>query len=145
MEQKQDQGGEPIRSKASGDAASLANEVRQRFKHAAEPVMDKARGFADKRKSDGAGQLDSLGRSVHAAAEELGNEMPQAASYVRSVADSIQQASSRLRNRSIEDLMSDFNKFARDQPAAAFAGSVLAGFAISRFLKSSPSQSHHST
>jgi len=29
-----------------------------------------------------------------------------------------------------------FGRFARRQPAAAFAGSVLAGFALSRFLKS---------
>jgi hypothetical protein len=140
MEQKPDyQSGDSIRSEASRDAASVASEARQAFSQATDPVVDKARNYAEERKYEGAGQIDSLGRSVHAAADELGKEIPQAASYIHSAADSIQQASSRLRDRSIEELMGDFSDFARNQPAAAFAGSVLAGFAISRFLKSSRS------
>jgi uncharacterized membrane protein YdfJ with MMPL/SSD domain len=46
------------------------------------------------------------------------------------------RAADDLRNRSMEDLVDSFTRFARRQPAAAFAGSVLAGFVLSRFLKS---------
>jgi hypothetical protein len=77
---------------------------------------------------------------VHKAADELGQQLPQAASFIHAAADRLDQASSALRERSVEDLMSGFNRFARRQPAAAFAGSVLAGFMLSRFLKSAPAR-----
>jgi hypothetical protein len=41
-----------------------------------------------------------------------------------------------LRNRSIDELIGTFTRFARQQPAAAFAGAVLVGFVLSRFIKS---------
>jgi hypothetical protein len=42
-----------------------------------------------------------------------------------------------LRERSLDDLMQSFGRFARTQPATFFGGAVVAGFALSRFLKSS--------
>jgi hypothetical protein len=48
---------------------------------------------------------------------------------------------SSLRERSIDDLVRSLNNFARNQPAAFFGGAVLAGFALSRFLKSSAESS----
>jgi hypothetical protein len=42
-----------------------------------------------------------------------------------------------VRERSLEDLMCMVDDFARRQPAAFFGGSVVAGFLLSRFLKSS--------
>jgi hypothetical protein len=67
----------------------------------------------------------------------LGHELPQAAQFIHSAAEKLDGASSALGQHSVEQLLSSFNGFARRQPAAAFAGSVLAGFALSRFLKSS--------
>jgi hypothetical protein len=74
---------------------------------------------------------------VHGAADELGKEIPQAADYVHTAAESLETAAEHLRNRSVEDLIGSFNRFARQQPIAAFAGAILAGFVVSRFLKSS--------
>jgi hypothetical protein len=42
-----------------------------------------------------------------------------------------------VRNQSIEDIITAIDEFARRQPVAFFGGSVLAGFVLSRFLKSS--------
>ena len=42
-----------------------------------------------------------------------------------------------LRQRSIGDLMNTFTDLGKKEPLALFGGAVLAGFAISRFLKSS--------
>ena len=78
-----------------------------------------------------------LGQAVHGAADQLGKEMPQAAGFIHSAADRLQSAASSMRERPIEDLVEGFRDFARRQPAAALAGSVLAGFALARFLKSS--------
>ena len=52
-------------------------------------------------------------------------------------ADGLESAASHLRSRSVEDLIGVFDRFARQQPVAAFAGAILAGFVVSRFIKSS--------
>jgi hypothetical protein len=116
----------------------------KRKNESATDVQDELKGMAsgvkeaaDEAKAKGLDHVAGVGRAVHGAADELGRELPQAAGYIHSVADRLESASSALRERSVEDLASSFNNFARQQPAAAFAGSVLAGFALSRFLKSS--------
>jgi hypothetical protein len=118
-----------------------ATDITEELKGVADGVRDKFGETADEAKSKGTEQISGVGRAVHGAADELGRELPQAAGYIHAMADKLEGASSALREHSVEDLVSSFNGFARRQPAAAFAGSVLAGFALSRFLKSSASSS----
>ena len=120
----------------SESAADVTEEVRGM----AGGVKDRAVDAAEDAKTKGVDQMAGVAGAVHGAADELSRELPQAAGYIHSVADRLESASSALRERSLEDLMSSLNHFARRQPAAAFAGSVLAGFALSRFLKSSAAQ-----
>ncbi|HEY5279296.1 MAG TPA: hypothetical protein VIJ67_06045 [Pseudolabrys sp.] len=118
----------------SGFIAGAAETIKDR---AAEALRNTATDFAEAGKQQGAERIDRLGRAVHGAADEIGKEIPQAADYVHSAAEGLENAASNLRNRSVEDLIGAFNRFARQQPVAAFAGAVLAGFVISRFIKSS--------
>jgi hypothetical protein len=120
--------------RAESESAAAAKE---RLQGMAAGVKDDIVGAADEAKEKRVDQVEGVTRAVHNAADELSGELPQAAGYIHSVADGLESASSALRERSVEDLVSGFNSFARRQPAAAFAGSVLAGFALSRFLKSS--------
>jgi hypothetical protein len=118
-------------------AEETATHVRHTLKGAADTAKDEAVAAADRAKREGGDRMAGVGHAVHGAADELGRELPQIASYIHSAAEKLESTSSALRERSVEELMSDFNGFARRQPAAAFAGSVLAGFALSRLLKSS--------
>src|SRR5215203_5771041 len=111
----------------NGGAAEAINAVKDRTGKIAEEV-----------KVEGADQVAGVSRAVHEAADRLGQALPQAASFIHSAADQLESASAALRERNVEDLVSSFTNFARRQPVAAFAGSVLAGFALSRFFKSSP-------
>jgi hypothetical protein len=121
----------------SGDSASVLAGAAEALKNrATEAIRDTAGDFAEQRKREGAEHIKGFGRAVHGAADELGKEIPQAADYVHSAADRLERAADDLRNRSMEDLVDSFTRFARRQPAAAFAGAVLAGFVLSRFLKS---------
>jgi methyl-accepting chemotaxis protein len=92
-------------------------------------------------KARGAEQISGVSRAMHDAAEALGGELPQASGFIHRTAEKLEAASSTLSESSVEDLVSSFNRLARQRPAAAFAGSVLAGFALSRFLKSSAPRS----
>src|SRR6059058_4421416 len=118
---------------ANTDKRKSAAEMQADLKGAARGIEDEIVETADEAKTKGVDQMGGVSRAVHRAADQLGRELPQAAGYIHSAADKLESASSTLRERSVEDLVSDFNSFARRQPAAAFAGSVLAGFALSRF------------
>jgi uncharacterized phage infection (PIP) family protein YhgE len=121
----------------SGDSASMLAGAAEALKNqAAEAIRETAGDFAEQQKREGAERIKGFGRAVHGAADEIGKEIPQAADYVHSAADRLEQAADELRNRNMEDLFDSFTRFARQQPAAAFAGAVLAGFVLSRFLKS---------
>ncbi len=117
--------------------SAMADEMTSAAREAAGHVADQTRDFAETQKAAGADNMARLGHAVHGAADQLGQELPQAAGFIHSAADTLQGAASTLRERSVEDLVASFRDFARRQPAAAFAGSVLAGFALARFLKSS--------
>jgi hypothetical protein len=117
----------------------MAGDMRSAAREAAGHVADETREFAEERKAVGADNMARLGEAVHGAADQLGRELPQAAGFIHSAADTLQGAASSIRERPVEDLVAGFRDFARRQPVAAFAGSVLAGFALARFLKSSGS------
>jgi hypothetical protein len=112
-------------------------DVKHTLREVAGTIKDEAREAADRAKDSSVDRISGVSRAVHDAAQQLEQEMPQAAGFIHSAAERLEGASSALRERSIEDLASSFGNFARRQPAAAFAGSMLAGFALSRFLKSS--------
>lgn len=66
--------------------------------------------------------------------------MPGAAGYIHQAADTMTRASAALQRQSMNDLLGAFEQFARAQPAAVFGAGILAGFTLSRFLKSSRAQ-----
>lgn len=100
-------------------------------------VKDKAASFAEEQKRSGAEKLGSIAGAVKRAADDLEQQSPQTAGYVRSAAESVEDFSASLRDRKVEDLASDARDFARRQPWLVFGGAVLAGLAVTRFLKSS--------
>jgi uncharacterized protein YicC (UPF0701 family) len=123
--------------RSGGDAASMVSSATEALTNrAAEAIRDTATDFAEARKREGAERIKGFGRAVHGAADEIGREIPQAADYVHKAADTIETAADQLRNRSVDELIGSLTRFARQQPAAAFAGAVLVGFVLSRFLKS---------
>lgn len=97
----------------------------------------KAQQAAEQQKQTGANQIDQVAQAVHSAADELQQQMPKAAEFVHAAASRIEEGAGALRDRSLLDVMGTFNDLGRKEPLAMFGGAVLAGFAISRFLKSS--------
>jgi len=104
-------------------------------------TISQAEELAEGQKRAGAEKVDEMARAVHGAADELGKQMPQAAELVHAAASRFEQGANALRERNIRDLMSTVNEMGRKEPLAFFGGAVVAGFAISRFLKSSSGNS----
>jgi hypothetical protein len=118
-------------------ASSLAERARMRVEATIEPIKDKAKEFAEAGKQGGADKIGGVAAAVRRAAGDLEADLPRAAGYVRQAADTMERASATLRERSLDELVASVGRFARCQPAAFFGAAVLAGFALSRFIKSS--------
>ena len=100
-------------------------------------MKERARHMAEQQKEAGAEMIGGMAGAIHGAARELEGQMPKAASFVHDAADRLDKAATQLKERSVDDVLSGVNDFARSQPVAFFGGAVLAGFAITRFFKSS--------
>lgn len=120
-----------------GDGGLLGETAEAIKEQAAEALKGTAADLAEAGKATGAERIGRLGRAVHGAANEIGKELPQAAEYVHTAGDGLENAAAHLREHSVEDLFESFSRFARRQPAVAFAGAIAAGFVLSRFIKSS--------
>ena len=110
-----------------------------RIGDAVEPAVQKAASYAEQKKADGAAGIGAVAEAVHRAARQMEGEIPTAAHYVHEAAAGLEHASAALRNNRIEDLARSMGDFARQRPVAFLGGAFLAGFALSRFLKSSAS------
>jgi hypothetical protein len=128
----------PGQARATTEGAALAEEA-DRIADTAASLKQEVRETAERQKDAGAERLEGLAEAVHGAADQLAGQLPQAAGYVHGAASRIESVSAALRDRSIEDLLQNAGRLARSQPAALFGGAVLAGIALSRFLKSSES------
>ena len=121
---------------------SAAEKTKAALEAGSVTVKQGVRKLAEQQKQAGADQIGGVARAVQGAAREIEQKMPQAAGFIHDAATRLEGAAASLRERSVDDLMRSLNDFARTQPAVFFGGAVLAGFALSRFLKSSAEPSN---
>ena len=117
--------------------SSAAEQVQKTAGETASRLKGRAREAAEQRKRAGADQISGVADAIDAAAGELEDQMPMAAEYIEDVAGQLGAMASALRERSVDDMLGNVADFARKQPGLFFAGAVAAGFALSRFAKSS--------
>ena len=130
------------------DVQTAAGEIRAQLAAAAEGAKSQAAGLADTAKSQARGVVDEqknfaaervggIARVAHRTAEQLEGELPLAASYVREAGAGIEGIAGAIREQNVEELLAALEDFAEHRPATAFVVSMLAGFALARFVKSS--------
>lgn len=116
---------------------------RRDARRAADDAKRTAHDYAEQQKNAVAGRTASMAAALNAAADNLrGQGDDRLAGYTADAARYIERTADALRERQVEDLASTVVDFARRQPAAFIGGAVLAGFVLSRFLKSSAERPH---
>lgn len=126
-----------LRAEASS-ASSAASEAVDAVKKEAGALGEEARHFtedqADKVKDATASQMDVFADALRAASQELGkrNTGP-AAEMVTHAASGLESLSRSLHGKSTGEMLDSVRQFGRDNPVGFLAGSLLAGFALSRF------------
>jgi hypothetical protein len=82
--------------------------------------------------------LGSIAQAARQTTHQLREQQHGAiAEYVEMAADRLEKFSSSLNGKSVNDLMSDVQQFARRQPAVFVGAAFAAGLLAARFLKSS--------
>ena len=127
---------------AKQEAVGLGDELKNQGAELVGAARARAQGLAEEQKAFGADQIDGIARAATKAADELEQASPQLARYVRDAASAADNFSTSLRERSVGDIFQGISDFARREPVIFFGLTVAAGFALSRFLKSSSSYSH---
>jgi len=136
-EQARDAAGQ-VREEASG----LIAELRQEGGEVLQAARKRAETMLDDRREAGAEQVESTARAVHDAASQLEDSVPGVARYVHEAASAIEEVSRTLRDSSPGEMVGRIEELARRQPVAFFGTAMLAGFALTRFARSSAERSH---
>jgi hypothetical protein len=111
-----------------------ARGAEQSLKESAAQLKDSAAQLAEQQKKTGSRQISGI-----AGADQLEQQLPGAAGYIHDAAERIDHAASDLRNRNFADIADGVRRLGQERPLALFGGAVLAGFVLTRFLKSGQS------
>jgi hypothetical protein len=122
---------------AMSQAKEHAAELTDSAKGLASDAGEKLRSAVESHKTAGADYISGLAGAIRRAAGEFDQEIPQAANYIRGAAEAIDDFSDALKRRDLSQVMREVQGFARSQPTAFLGASLVAGFAVVRFLKSS--------
>jgi HPt (histidine-containing phosphotransfer) domain-containing protein len=117
--------------------SGLVDRAHTLASNAASSAQDKVRSLAEEQKNAAAEQVEDVARMIDSAAEQVERVLPEAGHYVRDAAGGVRRVSSAVREKSVDDIVEMGLDFARSRPGTFLAGSVLVGFALARFLKSS--------
>jgi hypothetical protein len=127
------------------DAARLAADAKDELRHRAEAMKDEVTGKVEETKGSAAHSLEAFAEAVRKAGDELkSKDENTAARLVGEAARGLEGFSRMLNEKSIDGIVDSVRSFARSNPAAFVAGSVLAGVALGRFVRSS-GRHHHSS
>lgn len=138
VRQKAQDTAEQARHKARETAAEVTEEAKARTREMAGTAKEEARTMAESRKSQVTSELDTIAEAFRTSGQELRkrDEEP-VARYANQIADRIEDASSYLSGRSVDQLLNDAEDFARQQPEIFLGGAFGLGLLVSRFFKSS--------
>ena len=127
-----------MRDNPNESSAGMAASARQYADDMASRAKEKGRSLFDQQKESALGQVSSVAGAIRNTAQNLqGEGQDQTARYVQLIADQLESLGGRLRNKDLDSLVRDAEGYARRSPGTFLVGSMVAGFLLARFLKSS--------
>jgi hypothetical protein len=118
-------------------ARTAADAVRRQASHFMGDVGHELNATGEAQKARGVDAIRGLARAIDSAADDLEPQSPGIAGAVHQAARGVESLSEQLSNRKVNELVDSAVRLARAQPALFIGGSVVAGFALARFLRSS--------
>lgn len=138
-------GAAALRDEAADRAAAYRNQARAQSEDwvaEAKNYGEQAKGKAGELATDGKGRLaealSALGRAVFDTAPTVDDKLgAKYGDYARSASRSLQDASTKLDAKSVEELGEDAREFVRKSPGLAVGIAAVGGFLLARLFRSS--------
>src|SRR5690606_16778722 len=125
-------------SGAAPTGANVAEDAKAKARQAAEQVKNQGKGQLDGYRETAADGIEKVAQSAKAAAAELESQDQTGLShYVSDMAQSMVKLADNLRGKSVDELVGEVNRLARDNPALFITGSIAIGFGLTRFARAS--------
>jgi hypothetical protein len=122
----------------------LKEDAKERVGRVWDDARARAHSAIDERRQGLAQDVEDVAHALRASAHDLeGRDKAYVARYVQQAAGSIEQIAGTLQRQDLGDLARQVEDFARRQPGLFIGGSIAAGFALARFLKSSSERRVH--
>lgn len=118
----------------SDTAARAAETVKAKAAETTETVKAEAAKRAEGAKSSLASEVSTIASALKAASREFSDGSTESNAF-NQVAEGLSGASDAIKQKSLSEMVSDLNSFARRNPAVFLGGATLLGFAASRFGK----------
>ena len=134
--------GMPGRTDSASDmkdtSKKAVDEAKNYTRDMAGQAKEQGKSMLEQQKGSAVEQVDSAAHAFRTTAQQLqGEGQSQASRYVDMFAEQLESISGQLRHKNMDTLIRDAEDFGRRSPGVFLAGSVVAGFLLSRFLKSS--------
>jgi ElaB/YqjD/DUF883 family membrane-anchored ribosome-binding protein len=138
-------GAAALRSEAADRAAAYRNQARSQSEDwvaEAKNYGEQARGKAGELATDGKGKLAeaiaALSRAVSDTATTVDDKLgAKYGDYARSASQTLQDASTRLEAKSVEEIGEDAREFVRKSPGLAVGIAAVGGFLLARLFRGS--------
>lgn len=130
------------------EARRTGEEAREEFNQAVEATKERGRQLAGEAKQEAskiaeqqqqnvAHHMESIADALNKTATNLDKDQAWVASGARQTAQALDKMSKSLRENDFNTIVGDIERYTREQPTLVLGGAAIAGFFLSRFLKSS--------
>lgn len=131
-------GARDMADRAKAKVKEEARDLKAQGREMADQVKHAAEGEIDRRSTKLADGLESVGRAMRLAAEDLDGEgQDWLADYTRRAADQVERVTGYLHDEDAPAMLTDLEDMARENPGTFLGTSFAAGVAAGRFLRSS--------
>ncbi len=124
----------PAKPVKMGATRAAAAEKTNEFK---EKAAEKARSVATTGKDKTGDAIGGLSKMIEDSASTIDEKVgAQYGDYARSAADAVADFADKLNSKNVDEMVEDTREFVRKSPAVAIGAAAVAGFLLSRLVKS---------
>lgn len=128
---------------ARSSASEATGKAREEASRLSEQAKKQFAGQAEQQKANASDQLDDIGEALRKTSDTLHErDKDSVANLTEGAAHQIERLSGYLRDRSVNEMLTEAKRFARRKPGMFLGGAAVLGFFGSRFFRSSDPESH---
>lgn len=130
--------------KNAGKSREIAEEVRRKGAETIRRTREQGEAFLGEQKHSVAETIHHCSDALRGAAQQLHEKQDRnLATLTETIAERLDKTSNYLEAKELQDIRSDVENFARQQPQIFYGSMFVAGLALSRFFKASKSESYN--